>query len=152
MSHTSQDQLNRGNLDYSEDLYKEFLRDPSKVEDSWRWFFQGLNTGLGKGGLHTAHPLEKELQIFRLFQHYRDHGSLKAKLNPLGDNFNKGFPSLKDFRITKEDLDKEFAISKSPFWDEKTFKRGFELFRGKILWRAGTSGGRLLTPSEGLVF
>ena len=122
MANKSQEQLHRENLDYSEELYKQFLKDPSKVEDSWRWFFQGLNTGLGKGDLHTSHPLEKELQIFRLFQHYRDHGSLKAKLNPLGDNFNKGFPSLKDFHITKEDLDKEFAISKSLFGIKKPLK------------------------------
>lgn len=117
------DQLTRGSLDYSEELYKIYLQDPSKVEDSWRWFFQGLNTGWEKSaGPASAKSLEKELKVFQLFQHYRDHGSLKAKLNPLGDNPNKGFPKLTDFQITNADLHRQFAISESLFGLKKTLK------------------------------
>ena len=43
-----QDKLTRANLDYSEELYKAYLQDPSQVESSWRWFFQGLNQGLSQ--------------------------------------------------------------------------------------------------------
>ena len=34
-----QNKLTRANLDYSEELYHTYLKDPSLVEDSWRWFF-----------------------------------------------------------------------------------------------------------------
>lgn len=122
MANKLQDQLHRGNLDYSEELYHQFLRDPSLVEDSWRWFFQGVHAGLGKSASSASQSLEKELQVFLLFQHYRDHGSLKAKLDPLGNFSNKGFPSLKDFQITPEDMDKQFAISKSLFGMKKPLK------------------------------
>ena len=57
-----------------------------------------------------------------MFQHYRDHGNLKAQLNPLGDNPNKGFPKRKDFQITEEDLNSQFAISESLFGVKKTLK------------------------------
>ena len=122
MANKSQDQLHRENLDYSEELYNQFLTDPSQLEDSWRWFFQGVHTGLGESDSHISQSLEKELQVFQLFQHYRNHGSLKARLDPLGGPSNKGFPSLNDFQITKEDLNKQFAISKSLFGIKKPLK------------------------------
>ena len=117
-----EDQLQRANLDYSEELYNQYLENPSQVDDSWRWFFQGLNTGLDQSESPQAQFLEKELQVFQLLQHYRDHGSLKAKLNPLGDNPNKGFPKLENFHISPEDLDRHFAISESLFGLKKPLK------------------------------
>ena len=117
-----QDQLQRANLDYSEELYEQYLKDSSQLEDSWRWFFQGLNAGLDQSDSTSSQFLEKELKAFQLFQHYRDHGNLKAKLNPLEEKSNKGFPTLEDFQITKEDLDKPFAISKNLFGMKKALK------------------------------
>ncbi len=117
-----EDQLPRANLDYSEELYNKYLIDPSQVEDSWRWFFQGLNAGLNKTDLSDSQFMEKELKVFQLFQNYRDHGSLKAKLDPLGENPNKGFPTLEDFQINNEDLDREFVISESLFGLKKKLK------------------------------
>ena len=118
----AEDQLSMANLDYSEDLYNAYLKDPSKVEDSWRWFFQGLNLGLDRSPQTHPDSLERELKVFQIFQHYRDHGSLKAKLNPLGDNPNKGFPRLKAFQITDKDLDRHFVISETLFGLKKKLK------------------------------
>ena len=111
--------LSRSNLDYSEELYKVWLKDPSQVEDSWRWFFQGLNQGLDQ---FVPRSLETELKVFQLFQHYRDHGSLKARLDPLGNHPNKGFPLWKDFQITDKELGQEFALSESLFGLKKPLK------------------------------
>ena len=109
-----EDQISRGNLDYSEEIYQQYLEDPSKVPEAWKWFFQGLHTGLSK--TRSVSPdLTKELKIFQLFQTYRDHGSLKAKLDPLGNNANKGFPKWSDFHITDKDLNEEFPISRQLF-------------------------------------
>lgn len=108
-----QDKITISNLDYTEELYQSFLKDPRQVEDSWRWFFQGLNQGLNQPS--GSHNLEKELKVFQLLNSYRDHGSLKAKLNPLGDNPDRGFPKLESLGIHSEDLKKTFAISRILF-------------------------------------
>ena len=108
-----QDQITISNLDYTEELYQSFLKDPRQVEDSWRWFFQGLNQGLNQPSV--SHNLEKELKVFQLLNSYRDHGSLKARLNPLGDNPDRGFPKLESLGIHSEDLKKTFAISRILF-------------------------------------
>ena len=114
-----QDKITISNLDYTEELYQSFLKDPQNVEDSWRWFFQGLGHGLNQGALSqgtgSIHGLEKELKVFQLLNAYRDHGSLKAKLNPLGDNPDKGFPKLENLGLSPEDLNKNFAISQILF-------------------------------------
>ena len=115
-----QDKLTRTNLDYSEELYNSYLKDPSQVEDSWRWFFQGLNQALDQKASEDS--LEKELKVFQLFNSYREHGSLKAKLNPLGENPDKGFPQLKNFNLTEKDLDRVFSVSHGLFSLSKPLK------------------------------
>ena len=112
----SQNKLSRSNLDWTEELYQSYLKNPMEVEDSWRWFFQGLEQGLDQGfGKSQTTDLEKELKVFQLLSSYRDHGSLKAKLNPLGDNPDRGFPKLETLGISEEDLKKTFAISQILF-------------------------------------
>ena len=114
------DVLHRNNLGYTEELYQAFLKDPSQVDDSWRWFFQGLNQGLNQN--INSQALEKEIKVFQLLYSYRDHGSLKAKLNPLGDNPDKGFPKLDSFGVMDSDLEKTFAISRILFSMPKPLK------------------------------
>ena len=116
----TEDQLNRSNLDYSEELYTNYLTDPSQVEAPWRWFFQGLNQGINVKDSSVS--LEKELKVFQLFEHYRDHGYLKANLDPLGGQLSFGWPKLKDFQIPNEDLDREFDVSKKLFGLKKPLK------------------------------
>ena len=114
------DLIPRSSLDYTEDLYNQYLEDPSLLEDSWRYFFQGFHAGM-EDSLNPQ-TLEKELKVFQLLQSYRDHGSLRAKLNPLGDNPDKGFPRLEDFQITNQDLNKNFLASASLFGIKKPLK------------------------------
>ncbi|MBC6414985.1 MAG: 2-oxoglutarate dehydrogenase E1 component [Bdellovibrionales bacterium] len=103
------DVLSGNSLNYTEDLYKTFLKDPLQVEDSWRWFFQGLNQGI------NPQALEKELKVFQFLLSYRDHGSLKAKLNPLESPLNQGFLGKENFGITASDLEKSFKVSEMLF-------------------------------------
>ena len=131
-----QDRLTRANLDYSEELYNSYLKDPSQVEDSWRWFFQGLSQGFDQKS--SLHSLEKELRVFQLFNCYREHGSLKAKLNPLGDNADRGFPCLKDFDIAKEDLNQVFFASQNLFSLSKPLEEVIAFFRKDLLWLIGS--------------
>ena len=113
------DPLNQNNLEYTEALYQSFLKDPSQVEESWRWFFQGFSQGLGTS---TDSSLEKEFKVFQFLNFYRDHGSLKAQLDPLGDKPNRGFPSLESFGIEPSDLEKSFAVSQQFFSAKKPLK------------------------------
>ena len=116
----SQNNLPRANLDYSEELYDIYLKNPSQVEDSWRWFFQGLTQALDQKS--SSSDLDKELKVFQLLNCYREHGSLKAQLDPLGDNPNKGFPRLKDFKLTEQDLNQCFSVSQGLFSLSKPLK------------------------------
>ena len=145
-----EDQLPRANLDYSEELYKSYLKNPSEVEDSWRWFFQGLSLGLDTSS--QAESLSKELKVFQLLQFYRDHGNLKAQLNPLEDSPNKIFPKLEDFQITQEDLNKPFAISDLLFNLKKPLKDVLAFLEKKILRSSLNSSWCMPSKSQTMVF
>ena len=107
--------LPRSNLEYTEDLYSLYLQDPYKVDPSWRWFFQGVQSVSDLPTRTIASDIKKDLQIFKLIQTYRDHGNLKANLDPLGLAKPNSFPSLEKFNLTKEDLDKNFAVTEEIF-------------------------------------
>ena len=124
-THRPEDQMQRANLEYSEELYQLYLEDPSQVPESWRWFFKGMQSVKSEGGAPSEN-LSKEIKVFRLFRAYRDHGNLKAKLDPLGIDQDKGFPKPESFGITQQDLTKEFAISKEIFGFQKPLKKVLE--------------------------
>ena len=115
-NNSGKESFQRPNLEYTEDLYSLYLQDPNQVEPSWRWFFQGVQSvTASSSGSATSSEIKKELGVFRLIQNYRDHGNLKAQLDPLGLWKLNKFPPLEHFHITKEDLNKEFAITEDVF-------------------------------------
>jgi len=99
-----------GNASYVEDLYEQYLDDPTQVDDSWRAYFRSVQ-GPG-GGSETAHgpvraqfeklarepkvavannppagdlvQAEKQAAVLRLINYYRVRGHQAAKLDPLG--------------------------------------------------------------------
>ena len=79
----NQDQITANGLAYSEDLYQAWLKDPSKVDPSWRSFFRGFHTGFEQSGPSSRAGFERELKASHILQFYRDHGRRIAKLNPL---------------------------------------------------------------------
>ncbi|MGE3319149.1 MAG: 2-oxoglutarate dehydrogenase E1 component [Candidatus Berkiella sp.] len=100
-----------GNSAYLENLYEQYLADPSSVSEQWRQYFDGLAkatagakdvshaaiqaefTKLVKSG-HSrhAHPAKsvsiehelKQIQVTRLINAYRLQGHLHAQIDPLG--------------------------------------------------------------------
>ena len=101
--------LNRPNLEFIEGLYENFRANPETVDAEWRLFFQGVEFAQN---LSTQSGLsEKELDVFRLINAYRDYGHFEANLNPLASG-TKSFPelSLHNFNLTEKDLDSKFAI------------------------------------------
>jgi 2-oxoglutarate dehydrogenase E1 component len=78
------------NFDFAaiEELYKQFLDDPEKLEDSWRNFFLGFD--LAANNLQKKKEislqkvnLDKEFKILSLIQGYRQRGHLFTRTNPV---------------------------------------------------------------------
>lgn len=103
--------LNYLNLNYIEDLLQAYRQDPNSIDQTWRYFFDGLSLG-GDSQQFSSHPaaveaLDFEIKVLELIQGYRDMAYLIADVNPL-DRSPKTHPllELKNFRLTEADLSK----------------------------------------------
>lgn len=77
---------NLSNLTFIENLYSEYLKDPSRVDPSWQRFFEGMALGstlqgLQSEGKNSHQVLEK--RVFDLIDAYRIYGHLAASFNPI---------------------------------------------------------------------
>jgi 2-oxoglutarate dehydrogenase E1 component len=125
--------LSGGNAGFIEDLYEQFLRDPSGVEPAWREYFAGLQ---GPGGDIAHGPIRERLlarasqpptavvtsgktsdgasakqgAVSRLIQVYMNRGHLIANLDPLGlqERAKPYVLDLQYFGLSEADLDTEF--------------------------------------------
>jgi 2-oxoglutarate dehydrogenase E1 component len=125
--------LSGGNAGFIEDLYEQFLRDPSGVDPAWREYFKGLP---GNGGDIAHGPIRERLlarvqqpptpaapaasqsagasakqgAVSRLIQVYANRGHLIANLDPLGlqKRANPYVLDLQYFGLSDADLDTEF--------------------------------------------
>src|SRR3990172_3676726 len=69
------------NLPLLEELYAKWLKDPSSVDPSWRYFFEGMELGSQmEMGPRQQSP---DLRVSNLINAYRTYGHLMAKINPL---------------------------------------------------------------------
>jgi 2-oxoglutarate dehydrogenase E1 component len=111
---------------YIENLYKQFVQDPTDVDPDFRKFFEGFDFAISNAkqnghaaGEITAAPsavlpmagdLGKELAVFSLIQAYREKGHLVARTNPIRERKDRGANlDLKFFGLSDADLDQNFA-------------------------------------------
>lgn len=89
------DWINRANAAYLEQLYEDYLRDPTSVDPQWAQVFAGLEMGSTNGDRvspvgHTPSRVtsraERNIGVFDLIHSYRAFGHLVANLDPLGQN------------------------------------------------------------------
>jgi 2-oxoglutarate dehydrogenase E1 component len=111
--------LNAAHTAYFADLYDQYLINPDSVEPSWRAFFQGYDFGSESYGVDgdtaeavpTQMPehVQKEFQVVKLIDGYRNRGHLFTKTNPVRDR-RKYEPSLElaHFGLSDTDLDDVF--------------------------------------------
>ena len=111
--------LNAAHTAYFADLYEQYLQNPDSVEPSWRAFFQGYDFGSENYGLEgeqaeavsTLVPehVQKEFQVVKLIDGYRNRGHLFTKTNPVRDR-RKYEPTLalENFGLSDADLDTNF--------------------------------------------
>ncbi|NAS32175.1 2-oxoglutarate dehydrogenase E1 component [Flavobacteriaceae bacterium R38] len=115
--------LNAAHTAFFADLYDQYIENPDSVEPSWRAFFQGFDFGMENGtvslngeaittGTEIEVPdnLQKEFQVVKLIDEYRNRGHLFTKTNPVRDR-RKYTPTLalENFDLSESDLDTRFS-------------------------------------------
>lgn len=117
---------------YIEELYKEFLKDPSSIDSELMKFFQGFDFAFN-GNLEsknaqprqgestapkselsaTAINLEKEFSVFKLIKAYRKRGHLLSDTNPIRKRMDRHAQlELSHFGLNEDDLELDFAAAK----------------------------------------
>jgi 2-oxoglutarate dehydrogenase E1 component len=111
--------LNAAHTAYFADLYDQYLKNPDSVEPSWRAFFQGYDFGTESygfdndtfEGVTTQIPehVQKEFQVIKLIDGYRNRGHLFTKTNPVRER-RKYAPTLEleNFGLSQSDLNTVF--------------------------------------------
>ncbi|RLJ65620.1 2-oxoglutarate dehydrogenase E1 component [Lacinutrix venerupis] len=111
--------LNAAHTAYFADLYEQYQLNPDSVEPSWRAFFQGYDFGTENYGMDgeiaegvsTQIPehVQKEFQVVKLIDGYRNRGHLFTKTNPVRER-RKYAPTLEieNFGLTQNDLSTVF--------------------------------------------
>ncbi|WP_299121966.1 2-oxoglutarate dehydrogenase E1 component [uncultured Winogradskyella sp.] len=112
--------LNAAHTAYFADLYEQYLKNPDSVEPSWRAFFQGYDFGSESYGMEgeivegvsaqIPEHIQKEFQVVKLIDGYRNRGHLFTKTNPVRAR-RKYAPTLEieNFGLSKSDLNSTFS-------------------------------------------
>jgi 2-oxoglutarate dehydrogenase E1 component len=110
--------LSNADVNYIDDLYKQYQSDNQSVDFGWQKFFEGFDLGAGKnipGSAAISEDAIKEINVLNLINAYRTRGHLFTKTNPVRER-RKYAPTL--------DL-ANFGLSDKDF--ETTFNAGHEL-------------------------
>lgn len=102
-----------------EALYRQFLEDPTSVDDSWRHFFLGFDLArkefgdeeaLSTGGQNLA---QKEFQVIELISAYRTRGHLFTQTNPVRERrIYTPDLSIEHFGLKPSDLGQVFQAGR----------------------------------------
>ncbi|WP_340200497.1 2-oxoglutarate dehydrogenase E1 component [Ascidiimonas sp. W6] len=113
--------LNAAHTSFFADLYDKYLQNPDSIEPSWRAFFQGFDFGMESGSdtnnfetssitasketVDISERLQKEFQVIRLIDGYRNRGHLFTKTNPVRER-RRYEPTLEieNFGLSSSDL------------------------------------------------
>ncbi|MFZ9386938.1 MAG: 2-oxoglutarate dehydrogenase E1 component [Chitinophagaceae bacterium] len=114
---------------FIENLYQDFLKDPSAVDPDMRKFFEGFDFALSNAAAnvngkpvpeHTKMIKEdergsdawlRELRAYRMILGYRNKGHLVARTNPIRERKDRGAHiDLSFYGFTEADLDSEFRV------------------------------------------
>jgi len=124
--------LNAAHTEFFADLYDQYLENPDSVEPSWRSFFQGFDFGMetyndehpaaqiaafaagNQDSSQVSEKLQKEFNVLKLIDAYRNYGHLFTKTNPVRDRRTYS-PTLdiENFGLSKSDLTTVFDAAKA---------------------------------------
>ncbi len=121
--------LHSHNIEYLENLYKQYRQDPSAFEPAWAAFFKGFDLGFvnvlppdstsksSSPNDFTTNNSLKGKDVYALVQAYRQLGHFAADLDPLGHSpRHHPLLDLAEFGLAEEDLDRE--IGTGGFWGQ----------------------------------
>ncbi|MCW3090450.1 MAG: 2-oxoglutarate dehydrogenase component [Ferruginibacter sp.] len=111
---------------YIENLYNDFVKDPTSVDGELRKFFEGFDFAVSngggaingakmptRGGTVDAVSFAKELSVYQLIQAYRRKGHLVAKTNPIRERKDrKANLSIENYGLSEDDLSATFESGK----------------------------------------
>ena len=145
-----------GNAAFIEELYYQFLEEPSSVEQSWQDFFNELQTS-GSGvsvadvdhdaireefkhratqssahaGVSTTQTDSKQVAVLQLINAYRVRGHQQAKLDPLGMQEQNSISELDPtfHALTEADMDRVFNTGSLVGPPETTLREILSLLR-----------------------
>lgn len=113
--------LSNADVDAVEELYQNYQKDRTSVDESWQRFFEGFDLAYGKLGLGDSQSIVsedmiKEINVLHLINNgYRTRGHLFTRTNPV----RKRRPYSPDLNI------KNYGLDESDL--EKTFNAGVEI-------------------------
>ncbi len=97
------------NADYVDQLYRQWLEEPSSVSRDWQIFFQGFKLADDSPAAVVSDDSYLQSKVASLIFAYRSSGHLIAQLDPLGNNLTEHpHLALEAFDLGEEDLDKVF--------------------------------------------
>ena len=100
-----------GNADVAaiENLYQQYLSDPSSVDSSFKDFFEGFDFAKANYDSDIPENVAKEFKVIELIGAYRKRGHLFTKTNPVRER-RKYEPklSLENFGLAENDLETVF--------------------------------------------
>ncbi|MBS1984943.1 MAG: 2-oxoglutarate dehydrogenase E1 component [Bdellovibrionales bacterium] len=126
------DYLKSINAEYIDELMDRYQQDPASIDDSWRYFFEGLELGgdaipyvngssqfaPANGKAITQGPtsgvdFSAEAKVGLLIHAYREMGHAMANLDPLGTS-HRSHPllDLTNFGLTETDLERTFTAGR----------------------------------------
>ncbi len=133
--------LSNVDASFIEQMHEQYLKDPQSVDESWRYFFDGLALGeqtgrSSDGGLEPTNEksskpnghatglgaesnkvvsldLSAEAKVADLINAYRERGRLLADINPLDEPRQAhALLKLSSFGLSESDLEKTFTAGK----------------------------------------
>ncbi len=114
---------------YIEEVYKDFVKEPSSVDPELKKFFEGFdfayNNGLTAGitdkeknngtspQVMAGTDMQKEFSVYQLIRAYRKRGHLISNTNPIRKRIDRHANlELKYFGLSEADMETEFASGK----------------------------------------
>ncbi len=95
-------------INIAEEMYAQYIKDPSAVDASWRDYFKGLD-------VQAPNPIsstDSDLGIQNLINAYRTHGHLAAKINPLQPDLNQEIPKellIQTYGFSNDNLNDNYS-------------------------------------------
>jgi 2-oxoglutarate dehydrogenase E1 component len=98
------------NLEYIDQQYQAWRRDPHAVSDQWRFFFEGFDLAAGRAGREAApEDMRRQARVEALVNGYRELGHLLSCLDPLAEcPADHPLLAVDQFGLTNDDLGAAF--------------------------------------------